>query len=89
MGMGSTFQVRLFGQMGFFTTDPENLKAMLATRFGSEEFFFFLSLFFSLGSICKISPSIPTPNPTLHPTDFRLGSRRSGLYPMIGEGIFT
>ncbi|THV52151.1 hypothetical protein BGAL_0087g00100 [Botrytis galanthina] len=78
MGLGSTFQVRLLNQMGLFTTDPENLEAMLATRFSGE---FFLS------PASPASPA-PPPNPTPH-TDFGLGSRRSGLYPMIGEGILT
>ncbi|RDL32646.1 Cytochrome P450 [Venustampulla echinocandica] len=53
--MGKTFQVKLLGKVGYFTTDPRNLEAILLTRF----------------------------------EDFELGSRRQGLFPMIGEGIFT
>ena len=31
--MGKTFQVKLLGKVGYFTTDPKNLEAILLTRF--------------------------------------------------------
>ncbi|OCK99714.1 cytochrome P450 [Cenococcum geophilum 1.58] len=53
--VGQTFEVKLLGRIGYFTTDPKNLEAILSTNF----------------------------------EDWGLGSRRPGLFPMIGEGIFT
>ncbi|KAI4178863.1 MAG: hypothetical protein L6R41_008174 [Letrouitia leprolyta] len=49
------FEFHLFGQIGYLTTDPRNLEAILSTNF----------------------------------EDWGLGSRRAGLFPMLGEGIFT
>ena len=34
--MGQTFQVKLLGATGYFTTDPENLESILHTRFEGE-----------------------------------------------------
>ncbi|KAL9601248.1 MAG: hypothetical protein Q9219_002653 [cf. Caloplaca sp. 3 TL-2023] len=48
-------EIHLFGFVGYITTDPRNIEAILSTRF----------------------------------EDFGLGSRRAGLLPMLGEGIFT
>jgi hypothetical protein len=31
--LGKTFEVRLLGVVGYFTTDPENVQAMLVTQF--------------------------------------------------------
>lgn len=31
--VGQTFQVKLLGSIGYFTTDPENLESILQTRF--------------------------------------------------------
>ena len=31
--MGKTFQVKLLGKVGYFTTDPKNLESILLTRF--------------------------------------------------------
>ncbi|KAL3455169.1 cytochrome P450 [Aspergillus heterothallicus] len=31
--VGNTFEIRILGQVGYFTTDPKNLEAMLQTRF--------------------------------------------------------
>lgn len=54
MNIAPTFVFPLLGG-GLVTTDPENLEALLSTRF----------------------------------EDFDLGSRRMGLLPLLGEGIFT
>ncbi|KAL5344729.1 hypothetical protein ACLOAV_010421 [Pseudogymnoascus australis] len=53
--VGQTFQVNLLGKVGYFTTDPKNIEAIVSTNF----------------------------------EDWSLGSRRAGLFPLIGEGIFT
>lgn len=31
--VGHTFQVKLLGKVGYFTTDPKNLESILLTRF--------------------------------------------------------
>lgn len=31
--VGQTFQVKLLGRVGYFTTDPQNLEAILSTNF--------------------------------------------------------
>ncbi|KAL8825522.1 MAG: hypothetical protein Q9170_007757 [Blastenia crenularia] len=49
------FEIHLFGQVGYFTTDPKNIECVLSSQF----------------------------------EDWSLGSRRAGLFPMLGEGIFT
>jgi len=34
--MGHTFEVKLLGRVGYFTTDPQNLEAILSTNFEGE-----------------------------------------------------
>lgn len=73
-GMGRTFEIKLFGKVGFLTTDPENVQAILVTNFEGQ----------------GPSHLLPNTKLIMYlPPDFDLGSRRAGFYPMIGEGIFT
>ncbi|KAG9228053.1 cytochrome P450 [Amylocarpus encephaloides] len=59
--VGQTFEVKLLGRVGYFTTDPKNIEAIVSTHFEG---------------------NMPL-------ADWSLGSRRAGLFPMVGEGIFT
>ena len=72
--MGKTYEVKLLGRVGLFTTDPVNIHAILITNFDGQ----------------KLSPFVFGSTLTQYlDIDFGLGSRRPGFYPMIGEGIFT
>ncbi|KAL6716980.1 hypothetical protein ACLMJK_004894 [Lecanora helva] len=53
--LGPNLELKILGSVGYTTFDPENVEAILSTRF----------------------------------EDYYLGSRRGGLFPFIGEGIFT
>ncbi|KAJ5916145.1 hypothetical protein N7504_000160 [Penicillium tannophilum] len=72
--LGPTFEVKLLGRVGYFTTDPRNLEAMLQTNFTGN------CIYSSL--VQKIFSRIVT-------IEWELGSSRNSLSPMIGHGIFT
>lgn len=63
----------LFGQEVYMTTDLENVEATFSTRFEGT-----MEVIVSLDLSCIDLPS-----------DWGLESRRLGLYPLLGERIFT
>jgi hypothetical protein len=77
--VGHTFEVKLLGRVGYFTTHPKNLEAILSTNFEGKK---------PLGNLPFRSHQQANIL-VLRGIDYGLGSRRDGLFPMIGEGIFT
>ena len=73
--LGQTFEVRLLGRVGYFTSDPKNLEHMLQTDFDSKNCQPELSQIFTY----KMCPTL----------EWELGNSRDALLPMIGNGIFT
>ena len=77
--LGPTAEVSILGGTGYVTKDPENIEAILSTRFEGRLFghSFWSAAIQALESNHDITP------------DFHLGPRNIAMDAMIGEGIFT
>ncbi len=71
--LGPNIELRLFGEVGYLTFDPENLEAILSTNFEG-----LLPKRINLG-LKSLTDFL----------DYELGSRSSALRSFLGEGIFT
>lgn len=71
--LGPNIELRLFGEVGYLTFDPENLEAILSTNFEG-----------LLPKRINLRPKSLTVFP-----DYELGSRSRALRSFLGEGIFT
>ena len=68
-------ELHLFGQVGYITIDPKNVEALNSSRFNGKT------------TTSPESAHVALADHWL--ADFYLGSRREGLLPLLGEGIFV
>lgn len=74
--IGPNMELKLFGAVGYMTIEPDNVEAILSTRFEGMNL---ATGIYRIQSNLMIFPL----------SDFGLGSRRGALLSFLGEGIFT
>ncbi|KAL9053335.1 MAG: hypothetical protein Q9162_004835 [Coniocarpon cinnabarinum] len=74
---GPTFELRMLGNEGTVTVDPENIKTILSPSK------------YRKGELGEQQTPCTRRRPCSSPPDFVYGQRRNALLPLFGEGLFT